>query len=84
MSRLWGQINSIDLPHWLRKPAYRLYIWMFDCHVEEAVVEDISRYKNLSEFFRRMLKPGVRPIDVNSSLVSMNGCFTEADRSINR
>lgn len=84
MSRLWGLINSIDLPHWLRKPAYRLYIWMFDCHVEEAVVEDISRYKNLSEFFRRMLKPGMRPLDAQVSLVSMRGCFIQADELINQ
>ncbi len=29
MSRLWGQLHQMELPTWLRAPALRLYIWMF-------------------------------------------------------
>ena len=25
ISRLWGQVNSINLPVWIRSPSYRVY-----------------------------------------------------------
>jgi len=71
MSRLWGQFNQLELPTWLRRPAFRLYIWLFGCCLEEAAVQDLSKYRNLSEFFRRTLRPGIRPIDPARELVSM-------------
>ncbi|CAH1801416.1 unnamed protein product [Owenia fusiformis] len=70
MSRAWGKFNSLDLPMWLRQPAYKLYIWMFDCKLEEAAIEDLKHYKNLGEFFRRSLKPNVRPIAHTASITS--------------
>ncbi|ESO00123.1 hypothetical protein HELRODRAFT_113493 [Helobdella robusta] len=63
LSRFWGQLNNLDLPYWLRRPTFYLYVWMFNCRPDEVIVQDFSRYKNLSEFFRRLLKPGLRPID---------------------
>jgi phosphatidylserine decarboxylase len=63
MSRLWGQFNQLELPLWLRRPSLRLYIWMFGCSLQDAAVQDLSQYRNLSEFFRRVLRPGIRPID---------------------
>lgn len=63
MSRLWGQFNQLELPVWLRKPALGLYVWMFNCTLEDAAVQDLKRYRNLSEFFRRRLRAGIRPID---------------------
>ncbi|XP_064612668.1 phosphatidylserine decarboxylase proenzyme, mitochondrial-like isoform X2 [Liolophura sinensis] len=63
MSRLWGKVNQFHLPLWLRRPVYRLYIWAFDCKLEEAAIEDLKHYNNLGEFFRRQLKPDVRPVD---------------------
>jgi len=71
ISRLWGQFNQLELPKWLRYPAFRLYIWLFGCCLEEAAVQDLSKYRNLSEFFRRNLRPGIRPIDHSQILVSM-------------
>lgn len=70
MSRAWGEINSIDLPVWFRKPCFYLYSWMFGCNLEEIEIDDISKFKNLSEFFRRTLKPNVRIIDKKSCLIS--------------
>ncbi len=42
---------------------------MFDCNLDEVEVDDLSYYTNLSEFFRRKLKPGSRTINNSSSIV---------------
>jgi phosphatidylserine decarboxylase len=72
MSRAWGEINSIDLPIWCRKPCFYLYSWVFNCNLNEIDIEDLNEFKNLSEFFRRGLKPDVRVIDQQSCLVYFN------------
>lgn len=69
MSRLWGRFNQMELPVFLRKPLLGLYIWMFGCDLQEAEIEDLKLYRNLGEFFRRQLKPHVRPIDIDHELV---------------
>ena len=68
-SRLWGYVNNLELPVWLRGPVYRTYIRMFGCNMEEAAVRDLEHYRNLGEFFRRRLRPDVRPLDSSHSLV---------------
>ena len=70
ISRAWGEINSIDLPVWCRKPCFYFYSWIFNCNLDEIDIDDITEYKNLSEFFRRGLKPNVRIIDHRSCLIS--------------
>ncbi|KAI8504840.1 hypothetical protein Bbelb_169490 [Branchiostoma belcheri] len=70
LSRLWGHIHKAQLPVWMRGPLFRLYIWLFDCNLQEAAIEDLTHYSNLNEFFRRQLKPSVRTIDQEHSLVS--------------
>lgn len=62
ISRLWGQVNSIDLPVWLRSPLYRLYSALFGVHLDEMDEPDLTKYSNLSDFFYRKLRPGVRPL----------------------
>lgn len=69
ISRLWGQFNSINLPIWLRSPSYKLYSTIFGVNLEEMDEPDLTTYNNLSEFFYRKLKPGVRPI-ADSEVVS--------------
>lgn len=69
ISRLWGQVNSINLPVWLRGPSYRLYSTVFGVNLDEMNEPDLTTYSNLSEFFYRTLRPGVRPI-ADSDLVS--------------
>ncbi|KAK6201692.1 phosphatidylserine decarboxylase-domain-containing protein [Scheffersomyces amazonensis] len=69
ISRLWGQVNSINLPLWLRSPSYRLYSTIFGVDLTEMEEPDLTTYSNLSEFFYRNLKDGVRPL-ANSDLVS--------------
>src|SRR6218665_777715 len=63
LSQLWGQFNQLELPVWLRSPAIRLYIWMFNCCLDEADIQDLKQYPNVGEFFQRRLRPGVRPIN---------------------
>ena len=69
-SRLWGWINGLKLPIWSRVYIYRFYSWIYKCDLNEMRNPNLKAYSNLSEFFRRSLKPECRPID-NSSLVSL-------------
>lgn len=69
ISRLWGQFNSITLPVWLRSPSFKLYSAIFGVNLNEMEERELHTYSNLSEFFYRKLRPGVRPI-ANSDLVS--------------
>ncbi|UXI14194.1 phosphatidylserine decarboxylase proenzyme-like [Sarcoptes scabiei] len=62
ISRFWGWINSIELPYPVRIPILKSYAKAFGCDLNEAFIQDLNEYKNLSEFFRRELKPGLRPI----------------------
>ncbi|XP_073695616.1 phosphatidylserine decarboxylase proenzyme, mitochondrial isoform X2 [Garra rufa] len=70
LSRAWGRLNQVDLPTWLRKPIFRLYIWTFGVNMKEAAVEDLQHYRNLGEFFRRKLKPQVRPVCNSHCVIS--------------
>ncbi|XP_058473698.1 phosphatidylserine decarboxylase proenzyme, mitochondrial isoform X1 [Solea solea] len=70
LSRTWGRLNGVELPTWLRKPVYSLYIWTFGVNMQEAAVEDLHQYRNLGEFFRRRLKPAVRPLCASSCVIS--------------
>ncbi|XP_043924788.1 phosphatidylserine decarboxylase proenzyme, mitochondrial isoform X2 [Protopterus annectens] len=70
LSRAWGRINQVELPTWLRKPVYSLYIWTFGVNMKEAAVEDLHHYRNLSEFFSRKLKPQARPVCDNHCVIS--------------
>ncbi|XP_028613968.1 phosphatidylserine decarboxylase proenzyme, mitochondrial isoform X2 [Grammomys surdaster] len=62
LSRACGRLNQVELPYWLRRPVYSLYIWTFGVNMTEAAVEDLHHYRNLSELFRRKLKPQARPV----------------------
>lgn len=69
ISRLWGQVNLINLPVWLRVPLYKLYLTAFGVNLDEMDEPDLTTYNNLSDFFYRKLKPGVRPV-ADTDLVS--------------
>lgn len=73
ISRLWGYVNSIDLPVFLRSPLYRLYSAIFGVNLDEMENPDLKSYKNLSEFFYRTLKPGVRPISEDDLVSPADG-----------
>ncbi|XP_066949755.1 phosphatidylserine decarboxylase proenzyme, mitochondrial isoform X1 [Macrobrachium rosenbergii] len=69
-SRAWGWVNGLELPEWSRKSVLGLYVRAFGCNMAEAEVEDLGKYRCLSELFRRSLKEGVRPVDNSAAVVS--------------
>ena len=70
ISRMWGYINQIPLPQNVRKPLFLWYSRTFGCNLKEIETEDLSQFCNLSEFFRRSLKPNARIIDTADGVVS--------------
>ena len=74
MSRLWGQMNELMLPTWLRPMFYGCYASIFKCNLDEALIPDLKNYPNLAAFFYRELKPGVRPIDTGADIVCALEC----------
>lgn len=75
ISRAWGKFNQLELPVVLRRPLLGLYVWMFDCKVDEAMETELQNYKNLGEFFRRVLKPDIRLISQKEELVRRRKTF---------
>lgn len=69
ISRLWGKVNSIDLPIWIRPWGFRFYSYLFAVNLEEMEDPDLTHYANLSEFFDRSIKEEVRPIAKGEDLV---------------
>ena len=69
MSRVWGYVNSLELPVWSRPFGFRLYALAFGCNLDEIEPSDLKSYPSLGAFFYRKLKPGARPVD-NAVLVS--------------
>lgn len=63
MSRLWGYVNSLELPVWIRPYGFRLYAFAFGCNLDEVEHADLREYPSLGAFFYRRLKPGARPVD---------------------
>ncbi|GAA5876961.1 hypothetical protein JCM16303_006352 [Sporobolomyces ruberrimus] len=62
ISRIYGALNSYQLPVWFRVPGYKLYSWVFGVNLDECDPQDLTEYRSMSEFFMRRLKAGVRPI----------------------
>ncbi|KAI9572534.1 phosphatidylserine decarboxylase [Boletus coccyginus] len=63
LSRVWGYLNSFELPIWVRPYGIRFYASVFGCNLDEIEPSDLTKYASLGEFFYRKLKPGVRPVD---------------------
>ncbi|KAJ6551581.1 phosphatidylserine decarboxylase-domain-containing protein [Mycena capillaripes] len=62
MSRLWGYVNSLELPIWFRPYGFRLYAVAFGCNLDEIEPADLKSYPSLGAFFYRALKDGARPV----------------------
>ncbi|KAF9490124.1 phosphatidylserine decarboxylase [Pleurotus eryngii] len=64
MSRVWGYVNSLELPVWFRPIGFRLYSFAFGCDLDEIEhSDDLTQYVSLGDFFYRKLKDGARPVD---------------------
>ena len=83
LSRIWGWLHRQTLPEWARAPLYNLWTRLFDCNLDEADYVNLSDYRNLSEFFVRQLKEGVRPISAADMVSPVDARVTvigEVDR----
>ncbi|KAF7969742.1 hypothetical protein HWV62_26102 [Athelia sp. TMB] len=69
LSRLWGYMNSLELPIWFRPYGFRFYSLVFGCNLDEIEPADLKSYPSLGAFFYRKLKDGARPV-ANTALVS--------------
>ncbi|KAM9304753.1 phosphatidylserine decarboxylase proenzyme, mitochondrial-like [Gastrophryne carolinensis] len=81
LSRLWGLVNEVSLPGWLRRPLLSMYVWAFSVNMAEAEVEDLNRYKNLGELFRRPLKPSARAISSQNVVSPCDGHVLHCGRT---
>lgn len=61
LSRVWGYVNSLELPVWARPAGFKIYAWIFGCDLAE-VEKDLKEYRSLGDFFYRKLKDGTRPV----------------------
>lgn len=69
ISRLWGRVNSLTLPVWLRPWGYKFYSFLFGVNLDEMADPDLTHYLNLSEFFYRNIRPECRPIAPGPSVI---------------
>lgn len=73
VSRFWSRLLSINIyPRSIRNPLYKYFSRIFGADVNECEhgPDHLDYYANFGAFFRRNLKPGVRPIDKESLIVS--------------
>lgn len=70
MSRLWGQVNSLTLPMWLRPIGFNFYTSLFGVKLDEMEDPDLYHYANLSEFFYRTIRPETRPIAEGDNILA--------------
>jgi len=61
LSYLWGNINSLPLPHRARGLLYRAWSFTFGVNLNE-VPDSLDSYPTLRDFFSRSIKPEARPI----------------------
>lgn len=67
----------------LRVPVIGLYSRTFHCDVNEAEIEDLRSYKNLGDFFRRALKPGIRPVSKDAVVSPADGIVVHYGKANN-
>jgi len=68
-SRIWGWFARIELPEFLRAPVIGYFARYVGCDLSEAEQQDLTKYVSVNEFFRRTVKPELRPL-ANALLVS--------------
>ncbi|KAF2718765.1 phosphatidylserine decarboxylase [Polychaeton citri CBS 116435] len=78
LSRIWGRFNEVEIPYYLRVPGFKLYGWIFGVKFDEIEEQDLHNFRNLSEFFYRTIKPGVRPLDTRFA----NALLSPADGKV--
>ena len=70
MSQGAGFLANLNLPVFMREPLYSTFGAAFGVDMNEAAEPDYRFYPTFNAFFRRALKPGMRPISTEAPLVS--------------
>eukprot|EP00112_Aurelia_sp_Birch-Aquarium-sp1_P024560 Seg782.21 transcript_id=Seg782.21/GoldUCD/mRNA.D3Y31 product="Phosphatidylserine decarboxylase proenzyme mitochondrial" protein_id=Seg782.21/GoldUCD/D3Y31 len=70
LSRWWGYLSHLRVPLWMRQPLFGLYVKLYDCNMEESMIEDLKQFPTFSDFFKRKLRPDARTINEESAVVS--------------
>lgn len=55
LSRKIGSISNITIPSFLRNKLYGLYIQLYNVNKDEILEQDLTKYKNIKEFFIRQI-----------------------------
>ena len=69
-SALWGVLNDLELPTWIRVPYFRAYSWLTGVILDEMKEKNLENYKTMNDFFTRELIEGIRPICKDVDLVA--------------
>ncbi|CAB4065574.1 psd [Lepeophtheirus salmonis] len=64
-----GRIADAEIPIWAREPIFKTYSRFYNCNLDE-VKSELQEFSSFSNFFRRELKEGTRPVCPESPLVS--------------
>jgi phosphatidylserine decarboxylase len=82
-SRLFGWISRIEIPVFLREPLIGAFARKINCDWNEAIEEDLKSYKSINEFFRRRIKPELRPLAHEPMVSPADGVFQVGGRLMN-
>lgn len=82
-SRIWGWLASIELPVFLREPLLGLFARKFGCDLSEACESDLRKYVSMNEFFRRSVKPELRPLSNDCMVSPSDGVMQVCGRLVN-
>jgi len=72
LSYLWGNLNSLPLPHMARSILYSAWAYTFNVNLSE-VPESLESYPTLKDFFSRPLKDGARPLTEDGMASPVDG-----------
>jgi phosphatidylserine decarboxylase len=70
LNRMWAWITNLKLPTSFRPWVHNYYTSAFGCDLQEAAHENLTAHKGLAEFFSRLLKDCVHPVDKVDFIVS--------------
>jgi len=82
-SRIWGYIARLHLPVFLRAPVIGFFARAVGCDLSEAEQEDLTKYVSLNEFFRRGVKPELRPVASDCLVSPSDGVVQACGRMVN-
>jgi phosphatidylserine decarboxylase len=69
VSRLAGKLADMDSAPGMKNRVLRWFIGRYGVNMDEAIEPEPEAYPSFNAFFTRALKPGLRPVDENPSVM---------------